>query len=88
MTRHLPLCIVSLFLLAVLTAKVGDSAPSTHGILVVANQKEHTLLLIDPDARRELAKRLAIAGLSAAAMLPAITSVVAPTPAMACSSRK
>src|SRR5256885_7005375 len=56
MTRHLPLCTVFLFLLAVLTAKAGDSAPSPHGILVVANQKEHTLLLIDPEARRELAK--------------------------------
>src|SRR5256886_14144325 len=56
MTRHLPLCTVFLFVLAVLTAKVGDSAPSPHGILVVANQKEHTLLLIDPEARRELAK--------------------------------
>src|SRR5437879_8316176 len=31
-------------------------APPAGGILVVANQKEHTLLLVDPDNRRELAK--------------------------------
>jgi DNA-binding beta-propeller fold protein YncE len=30
--------------------------PSSHGILVVANQVEHTTLLIDPDTHKELAK--------------------------------
>jgi len=36
--------------------KSGKSASSSSGVLVVANQKEHTVLLIDPEARRELAK--------------------------------
>ena len=31
-------------------------APPTHGMLVVANQREHTALLIDPETRQELAK--------------------------------
>jgi YVTN family beta-propeller protein len=52
---------VSVLLVAVMFAvssKLPDAkpAPLASGILVVANQKEHTLLLIDPDARRELAK--------------------------------
>ncbi len=34
----------------------ATTAPSTGGLLVVANQKEHTLLVVDPDNRRELAK--------------------------------
>src|SRR5215471_4873907 len=33
----------------------ATSAPP-HAILLVANQKEHTVLLVDPVARRELAK--------------------------------
>src|SRR5436853_7044402 len=36
--------------------RVAKPAPPASGLLVVANQKEHTLLLVDPDARRELAK--------------------------------
>src|SRR6266403_2246685 len=36
--------------------RVAKPAPSAGGLLVVANQKEHTLLLVDPDNRRELAK--------------------------------
>jgi YVTN family beta-propeller protein len=43
-------------LLVILVASVGISAPPSSGILVVANQKEHTVLLVDPEARRELAK--------------------------------
>jgi YVTN family beta-propeller protein len=31
-------------------------APAAHGMLVVANQREHTALLIDPETREELAK--------------------------------
>jgi YVTN family beta-propeller protein len=31
-------------------------APSSGGLLVIANQKEHTLLVVDPDKRQELAK--------------------------------
>jgi YVTN family beta-propeller protein len=34
---------------------LGRSAPS-RGLLVVTNQKEHTLLVVDPEERRELAK--------------------------------
>jgi YVTN family beta-propeller protein len=34
----------------------GNSAPSARGLLVVANQMEHTLLIVDPESRRELAK--------------------------------
>ena len=34
----------------------ATTAPSTGGLLVVANQKEHTLLVVDPGNRRELAK--------------------------------
>jgi DNA-binding beta-propeller fold protein YncE len=37
--------------------KTAHSAPpGSHGILVVANQKEHTALLLDPDTHKELAK--------------------------------
>ena len=39
-----------------LFAAAGSPPPSAHGILVVANQYEHTTLLVDPDARQELAK--------------------------------
>jgi YVTN family beta-propeller protein len=52
---------VSLLLIAglLLTSfRLGSAnAPSpSHGLLVVANQYEHTLLVVDPDERRELAK--------------------------------
>src|SRR5437870_7545835 len=36
--------------------RVAKPAPPASGLLVVANQKEHTLLVVDPDNRRELAK--------------------------------
>src|SRR5437899_12059192 len=36
--------------------RVAKPAPPADGLLVVANQKEHTLLMFDPDNRRELAK--------------------------------
>ena len=35
-----------------------NTAPSARGLLVVANQVEHTLLVVDPESRRELAKIL------------------------------
>src|ERR1700686_5069626 len=40
------------------SAELRDAkpAPPAAGLLVVANQKEHTLLVVDPDNRRELAK--------------------------------
>src|SRR5260221_9025563 len=43
-------------LLAFLVTSATNSAPPSPGILVVANQKEHTLLIVDPESRRELAK--------------------------------
>ncbi len=33
-----------------------NPAPSAQGLLVVANQMEHTVLVVDPESRRELAK--------------------------------
>jgi len=32
------------------------AGPASGGLLVIANQKEHTVLLVDPDERKELAK--------------------------------
>src|ERR1700730_478277 len=34
----------------------ANPAPSARGLLIVANQMEHTLLVVDPENRRELAK--------------------------------
>jgi YVTN family beta-propeller protein len=39
-----------------LVAKFGRSRPVAHGVLIVANQKEHTALVVDPDTRKELAR--------------------------------
>ncbi len=50
------LIVVSFSLLTFLVVRNGNSRPSSTGLLVVANQKEHTLLLVDPESRRELAK--------------------------------
>jgi DNA-binding beta-propeller fold protein YncE len=50
------LIVLLLSLLAFVVARSGNSAPPANGLLVVANQKEHTLLLVDPESRRELAK--------------------------------
>src|SRR5882757_1107780 len=50
------LFVASFTMLALLAAHARKSAPPSHGILVVANQKDHTVLLVDPEARRELAK--------------------------------
>src|SRR5437899_4090367 len=36
--------------------RVAKPAPPAGGLLVVANQKEHTVLVVDPDNRRELAR--------------------------------
>jgi YVTN family beta-propeller protein len=48
--------IASLMFLALPTGGGRISAPAAHGMLVVANQREHTALLIDPETRQELAK--------------------------------
>src|SRR5258707_12680089 len=56
MSLRSALFLASSTLLAFLMTNSGKSARPSPGVLVVANQKEHTVLLIDPDARRELAK--------------------------------
>jgi YVTN family beta-propeller protein len=48
--------IASLTLLALATGSSQPPASSSHGYLVVANQKEHTTLLVDPETRQEMAK--------------------------------
>jgi YVTN family beta-propeller protein len=48
--------IASLMFLALAAGGGRASAPAAHGMLVVANQREHTALLIDPETRQELAK--------------------------------
>ncbi len=56
MSLRFALFLASSTLLAFLMTNSSNSAPPSPGVLVVANQKEHTVLLIDPEARRELAK--------------------------------
>ena len=56
MPLRIGLFVASLALIAFVIARPGHSAPPAHGILVVANQFEHTTLLIDPETHRELAK--------------------------------
>ena len=46
----------SLIFLALAAGGGRSPAPATHGMLIVANQREHTALLIDPVTRQELAK--------------------------------
>ena len=48
--------IASLMFLALVAGGGRVPLPPSHGILVVANQKEHTTLLVDPQTRQELAK--------------------------------
>ena len=47
---------VTLVAVALLLSPSASNAPAAHGILVVANQYEHTTLIVDPEARQELAK--------------------------------
>jgi YVTN family beta-propeller protein len=56
MLARLSLLLVSLMLVASAVLRDARSAPPAGGLLVVANQKEHTVLVVDPDNRRELAK--------------------------------
>ena len=56
MYANLSWLIASLMVLALAAGGSRVPAPSTHGMLVVANQREHTALLIDPETRQELAK--------------------------------
>lgn len=57
--RFLPFIIFASVVVAMtLTALSGHSRPkpSSKGLLVVANQFEHTALIVDPDTRKEVAK--------------------------------
>src|SRR5690349_23726827 len=56
MSLRFALFTVCSILFILLVANTTTSAPPTHGTLVVANQKEHTVLLVDPESRHELAK--------------------------------
>ena len=56
MLARLLLLLVFVMLVTSALLRGTKSAPSTGGLLVVANQKEHTLLVVDPDQHRELAK--------------------------------
>ena len=56
MLVRLSFLLVSMMLLTSAVLRVAKPAPPARGLLVIANQKEHTLLLVDPDNRRELAK--------------------------------
>jgi YVTN family beta-propeller protein len=48
--------IASLILLTLAAGSARPPASTPHGYLVVANQKEHTALLVDPETRQEVAK--------------------------------
>jgi YVTN family beta-propeller protein len=48
--------IASLMFLTLVAAGGRSPASPAHGVLVVANQREHTALLVDPETHQELAK--------------------------------
>src|SRR5258707_8673343 len=56
MLAHRSLLLVFIMLSASAVLPETKSAPAPGGLLVVANQKEHTLLVVDPENRRELSK--------------------------------
>ena len=56
MSANFSWLIASLMFLALAAGGGRVPAPAAHGMLVVANQREHTALLIDPETRQELAK--------------------------------
>jgi YVTN family beta-propeller protein len=56
MSANFSWLIASLMFLALAAGGSRIPAPAAHGMLVVANQREHTALLIDPETRQELAK--------------------------------
>lgn len=58
MSASISWLIASIMLLALATGGIRVPAPPARGLLVVANQREHTALLIDPQTRQELAKVL------------------------------
>src|SRR5947208_15909337 len=56
MFARMMLVVVSLPLGSTWVLGNADAHPVGKGLLVVTNQKEHTVLAVDPDARREPAK--------------------------------
>lgn len=56
MLARIALLIASALLMTSSRLSDANSSSPAGGLLVVANQVEHTLLLVDPDSRRELAK--------------------------------
>ncbi len=56
MLVRLSLLLVSLMLAGPAGLRDAKPAPPAGGLLVVANQKEHTVLVVDPENRRETAK--------------------------------
>jgi len=56
MSTRMMLVIASLTLGSAWMLRDADAKPAGSGLLVVANQKEHTVLVVDPNERRELAK--------------------------------
>jgi YVTN family beta-propeller protein len=56
MFARMMLVVVSLTLGSIWVLGNADANRAGKGLLVVTNQKEHTVLVVDPDARRELAK--------------------------------
>src|SRR5437870_7655707 len=56
MFARMMLVVVSLTLGSTWVLGNADANPVGKGLLVVTNQKEHTVLVVDPEGRRELAK--------------------------------
>lgn len=56
MFARLSLLTALVLLMASFKLSSTDSPTAAHGLLVVVNQMEHTVLIIDPDGRRELAR--------------------------------
>src|SRR5713101_1890129 len=56
MLARLSFLFVSVMLAGSAELREAKPKPPAGGLLVVANQKEHTVLVVDPDNRRELAK--------------------------------
>jgi DNA-binding beta-propeller fold protein YncE len=56
MPLRVALLAASFALIAFVIARSGHSATPGHGLLVVANQVEHTVLLVDPESRQAVAK--------------------------------
>jgi YVTN family beta-propeller protein len=55
-TLRIAVFIASFALIAFALTRSNHTAAAAQGLLVVANQFEHTALLVDPDTRREVAK--------------------------------